>query len=1179
MSKKLLSFLLPALLLVPALTIAPDAEAKFTFPVNHPDLQWYSIETEHFVIHYPVSRKTENNKHYLSTEQSAREAARVAEQMWEPVCRQFNWYLKERINIVLLNQSDDLEGFTIPSWDWIEISTNPGSYFYRTRGRMEWMSDVLVHEFSHVVSLKAQATLSEGAMATNVGGLYMDGIHDVDTGVEFFVGDTDPWYWVEGGAEYWSDQAGYNWWTPARDLTIRMSVLEDTLLPFDEALTVNQPQDWQDGERGYQQGYSFAQYLRQRFGAETYTKFAAENSKKWRMNWSNVIEDVTGVPARQLWDDWKEYVTKTYTAQYDAVKAEGEVVGHEMLGAKPAWDYGYPSERDAWMGKQQWEREKARRDTGTWTSEPRYDSASGIWGVDYRASVVLEKYRPDLEGPISGFYRANPEKGDEASRLTVKLPGEFMHGWDFVPGGKQIVVTGTEHIVSSVATDVTGASWNAAGYNWKELWVYDIPSREETKHGRTYETWQLKRVFGDSLGGNEIFPKKNAHPIPNTLRASDPAVSPEGKRVAFLQYNDGTLNLATINIDGTGKKLLTNYTDGTWFQHVDWSPDGTQLVFSMFRNYQQNLYIINADGTGLQELTQDSVEEMDAHWAKDGKIYFSAEPKGINNIYSYDPKTKEIRQITNVIGAAECPIVTDEGNLIYSYYTSFGIKVYGLAKEEFLGKLAGDQFNVDIDQTSAQAEVQYQEDLSGWAKQTQKYRWYRSLMPPAGYPILRYENEGPTSWNLSGGFVAWFQDYVEYNNLAAIALLGEDPYYELFYTWQGWYPNISLDFRHINNKGADAYRIDMDSNTSTRDDIGVYDFKRDSSYNVAGVMVDLPWSDRWSTGLDLQGFDVRIRSTDSKDYVPYILTAEGGLAVTFSTLAGLDGYAGYSQNLPAGRNIELRLTHGYTDYVYSGTGGRTSDDGMLFDKYHFNKAELRWTEQINIPTLWGLGFLQKAREKNHRIQIDTQLGAVDRNVVMWNEFQAGGQHPYFFGASSVRPNTLFSGYPPWSLSGETMGMVNLAYRFPLADHWEQRVGPIYFYKPVFQIMGTAGNLWSFRPPAAQNTDLYYIDNNGSRIAYNPEDVHREIPFVDKAYKNGNYMLYDAGFEVRLPATMWNMDWNSFLRVSYGFNAIKGYFDVNGDGVTDTSQQSLGDQLSNEKQPAGFRVYIGLGTGW
>ena len=138
------------------------AEAKFVFPYNHPDLDWYSIETDHFVIHYPESRVKDGNDHYLTTEWTAKKAAKVAEEMWPRMCAQFNWYLKEKIHIVILNQSDDLEGFTIPPWDWIEISANPGGDFYRQRGRMDWLPDVLVHEFAHVVSLKTNGTLSEG---------------------------------------------------------------------------------------------------------------------------------------------------------------------------------------------------------------------------------------------------------------------------------------------------------------------------------------------------------------------------------------------------------------------------------------------------------------------------------------------------------------------------------------------------------------------------------------------------------------------------------------------------------------------------------------------------------------------------------------------------------------------------------------------------------------------------------------------------------------------------------------------------------------------------------------------------------------------------------------------------------------------------------------------------------
>ena len=125
------------------------AEAKNVFDHNHPDLDWYSIETEHFVVHYPQSHKKENNKHYLTAKWTAQRAAKVSEEMFPRMCAEFNYYLKEKVHIVILNQGDDLEGFTVPQWDWIEISANPGADFYRWRSRMDWLPDVLVHEFAH----------------------------------------------------------------------------------------------------------------------------------------------------------------------------------------------------------------------------------------------------------------------------------------------------------------------------------------------------------------------------------------------------------------------------------------------------------------------------------------------------------------------------------------------------------------------------------------------------------------------------------------------------------------------------------------------------------------------------------------------------------------------------------------------------------------------------------------------------------------------------------------------------------------------------------------------------------------------------------------------------------------------------------------------------------------------
>jgi hypothetical protein len=76
------------------------------------------------------------------------------------------------------------------------------------------------------------------------------------------------------------------------------------------------------------------------------------------------------------------------------------------------------------------------------------------------------------------------------------------------------------------------------------------------------------------------------------------------------------------------------------------------------------------------------------------------------------------------------------------------------------------------------------------------------------------------------------------------------------------------------------------------------------------------------------------------------------------------------------------------------------------------------------------------------------------------------------------------------------------------------------------------------------------------------------------------MLYDAFAEIRVASVFRDgMGWNSFVRFAYGFNKIRGYGDVNGDGIFDTSETGVGDELSAEEEPAGWRLYLGLGTGW
>ncbi len=1163
-----------------ALWSAP-AEAKFVFPYNHPDLDWYSIETEHFVVHYPESKKKEGNDHYLTTEWTAKKTAKIAEEMYPRMCAEFNYYIKEKVHIVLLNQSDDLEGFTIPTWDWIEISANPGGDFYRQRGRMDWLPDVLVHEYAHVVSLKANGTYAEGTQGVSIGGLYSDGVGNSESGGEIFLLDGDPFYWTEGGAEYWSDNAGYNWWTPSRDMHIRTTVLEDRLLSYDEWQTRVQSLRWGDGERGYQQGYSFALYLRQRFGPETYNKFALEHSKGWRADWNTVIEDVTGVPAEQLYNDWVAYVQDKYGKQYEKVKAEGEVVGLEFLGNTPEWEYRDPAGRDKWFSNR-WkrkkgvtgpelariEREKAKEATGTWQIVPRYSDDGKWFGVNTRGVLALTPLPENSARAFTGVDQHDEGLRERGRSLTTGVVGVgFMHAWDFVPGQDAVVFTANEHLEPTPFTNATGIRMETDGYDWKQLWIADIV-HEDIKEGNVKRKGVKMEALRPNRGALTKAQREAIRPIPNTLRGSEPTVSPDGKKVAYLEYTDGTLNLVTINLDGTEKKHLTSFDDGTWMQRADWSPDGKQLVVGIFRNFQQDLYVVDANGGELVPLMFDRWEDQDPYWAKDGKIYFSSDPTGIFNIFAYDPATKKVTQVTNVIGGAHAPSLTPQGNLLYNNYTAHGWKTYGLPGSDFMAKDATALFDLDWSPEAVKSGMEFREDLSAYVPK----KYDGDLMAPTGAPILRVTNDGRDNLALQVGAQVFMQDFVENHGAFLQALIGEDMLLIGQYFYQGWYPTVYLTAYHYSIKYNYGFLLDDDNNTGTTADQSTLEGKNQQYGNIGMLSVDYPWNDRFRTTGFARYLEYGFRTTDTANFEPYSYGVEAGLMANFTNI----GYFARSANPTGGRNIDLTLTHGYSDVVFAQQGGHSVDDGELLDNYNYNKVELRWTEQVLVPG-W-LPILEEARAKRHTIQVDVQAGFIDRNVDRNDEFRGGGQHPFNWGSDSLRPNTLFAGFPSNSLSGESMAMINLAYRFPIRRELNKRLGPFYFYDVTGQVMGSAGNFWSYRPP--EEEDKFYRNEYGERVARDASDVVREIPFVDTAYKNGNSMLFDAGAELRVSASIFSgASWDSFFRVVYGFNEIRGYGDVNGDDIQDSTDSAIGDELSNEVEDPGFRFYVGLGTGW
>ena len=320
----LMKFLLSTILFSFLIITSVPAQEDFF----HPELEWRTIQTEHFYVHY-----------HLGTEHTAHVVAKIAEEIFEPITSLYNYKPEGRVSFIIKDYDDFSNGATYFFDNKIEIWAS--ALDYDLRGTHNWLRNVISHEYTHMIQIQTSLKFGrkipaiylqwlqyESERRTDVLYGYPNGI--VSYPVSGFV---VPVWFAEGVAQYNRIDFEYESWDSHRDMILRMYALDDKLLTWNQMGTFGKSS--LGNESAYNAGYSLVRYIAGHYGEDKLREISYNLHSLTAMTIDGAIEKSIGKTGKELYDEWKSYLQKDYAGRIAFVKEKvvaGEIISGEGFG-------------------------------------------------------------------------------------------------------------------------------------------------------------------------------------------------------------------------------------------------------------------------------------------------------------------------------------------------------------------------------------------------------------------------------------------------------------------------------------------------------------------------------------------------------------------------------------------------------------------------------------------------------------------------------------------------------------------------------------------------------------------------------------------------------------------------------------------------------------------------------
>ena len=153
---------------------------------------------------------------------------------------------------------------------------------------------------------------------------------------------------------------------------------------------------------------------------------------------------------------------------------------------------------------------------------------------------------------------------------------------------------------------------------------------------------------------------------------------PDGKGIIALRQVMGRGELLRLDPEGVVERVLWSGGEGDVVGSFDIAPDGQSLVASVNRAAGRwRLERFTFADESWQPLPVVADMQTDPRFSRDGRtILFAADSNSIYNIHRLDLATGRVTRQTDVFGGAFKPVMTADGTLYYTGYTSEGYDLF-----------------------------------------------------------------------------------------------------------------------------------------------------------------------------------------------------------------------------------------------------------------------------------------------------------------------------------------------------------------------------------------------------------------------------------------------------------------------------------------------------------------------